>query len=111
MFTYYYADVAFKNQNYGEGLRKMRGQIPTISSNAVAGRYLHAVNKRITFAPAVLLATLAIAPWLFGIITSVSISFLDGEKLIIIVSTIVASYSFIEADLQLHSYQESLIVG
>lgn len=48
LFTFFYTDVLFAQQNYGENLKKAGAQIPGVSRGAPTQRYLTRVLRRIT---------------------------------------------------------------
>jgi preprotein translocase subunit SecY len=67
-FTFFYTDVLFTQQNYGENLKKVGAQIPGVSRGAPTQKYLTRVLRRITFPGAFFLGFVAILPWLLGLI-------------------------------------------
>ena len=48
-FTFFYTDVLFTQQNYGENLKKQGAQIPGVVRGAPTQKYLTKVQRRITF--------------------------------------------------------------
>ncbi|MFU8771466.1 MAG: preprotein translocase subunit SecY, partial [Anaerolineales bacterium] len=67
-FTFFYTDVLFSQQNYGENLKRVGAQIPGVSRGAPTQKYLTRVLRRITFPGAVFLGVVAILPWLIGLV-------------------------------------------
>src|SRR3972149_2687081 len=48
-FTFFYTDVLFAQQNYGENLKRAGAQIPGVTKGPATQRYLTKVLRRITF--------------------------------------------------------------
>ena len=67
-FTFFYTNVLFAQQNYGENLKKVGAQIPGVSRGAPTQKYLTRVLSRITLPGALFLGIIAILPWLLGLI-------------------------------------------
>ena len=67
-FTFFYTDIIFAQQNYGENLKKVGAQIPGVSRGAPTQKYLTKVLRRITLPGALFLGIIAILPWLIGLI-------------------------------------------
>jgi preprotein translocase subunit SecY len=66
-FTFFYTNMLFTQQNYGENLKRVGAQIPGVSRGAPTQRYLTRVLSRITLPGAVFLGLIAILPWLIGL--------------------------------------------
>ncbi len=109
-FTYFYADLAFQSQNYGDNLRRNHGVIPGVNGSAATQAYLTRINRRITFLPALMLGFLAIAPWMFELGFGVKLSLLEGEKILIIVGVIRDIFMNLDAELTLRGYDERLLI-
>jgi preprotein translocase subunit SecY len=117
-FSFFYTDVLFAQQNYGENLKRMGAQIPGVSRGAPTQRYLTSVLRRITLPGALFLGTIAVLPF---IVTSL-LPFLSGQQgqaglflvsssgLLIVVGTVRETFFNIDAELKLHGYEESLLV-
>jgi len=52
-FTFFYTDVLFTQQNYGDNLKRQGAQIPGVVRGAPTQRYLTKVQRRITLPGAV----------------------------------------------------------
>ena len=63
-FAFFYTDVLFAQQNYGENLKRSGAQIPGVSRGAPTQAYLTRVLRRITFPGAIFLGVIAILPFL-----------------------------------------------
>jgi len=111
-FTFFYTDVLFSQQNYGENLKKVGAQIPGVTRGAPTQKYLTRVLRRITLPGAVFLGIVAILPWLMGSIVSQSSSQLlvSSAGLLIVVGVVRDLFFNIEAELKLHGYDDALLV-
>ena len=68
LFTFFYTDVLFAQQNYGENLKRVGAQIPGVSRGAPTQKYLTRVLRRITLPGALFLGIVAIMPFLLGLV-------------------------------------------
>jgi preprotein translocase subunit SecY len=117
-FAFFYTDVLFTQQNYGENLKRSGAQIPGVSRGAPTQRYLTKVLRRITFPGALFLGAVAVLPYLatliyqpLGQISSGSGGFLiNASGLLIVVGVVRDTFFNIEAELKVHGYDESLLV-
>jgi preprotein translocase subunit SecY len=73
-FTFFYTDVLFAQQNYGENLKKQGAQIPGVTRGAPTQRYLTRVQRRITMPGALFLGFVAVLPFLLGMVLPVGAS-------------------------------------
>lgn len=113
-FTFFYTDVLFAQQNYGENLKKVGAQIPGVSRGAPTQKYLTRVLRRITLPGALFLGLVAIMPWLIGKIIpfggSTGLLLVGSAGLLIVVGVVRDTFFNIEAELRLHGYDDSLLV-
>ncbi|MBN2388989.1 MAG: preprotein translocase subunit SecY [Anaerolineales bacterium] len=119
-FTFFYTDVIFTQQNYGENLKKVGAQIPGVNRGAPTQKYLSRVQRRITFPGAFFLGLVAILPYLvsvilllFGIGTSAGTSTLflvSSAGLLIVVGVVRDTFLNIDAELKLHGYDDAHLV-
>jgi len=115
-FTFFYTNVLFAQQNYGENLKKVGAQIPGVSRGAPTQKYLTRVLSRITLPGALFLGIIAILPWLLGLfIPAMSSSsktnlFVTSAGLLIVVGVVRDLFFNIEAELKLHGYDDTLLV-
>ena len=117
-FSFFYTDVLFAQQNYGENLKRVGAQIPGVSRGAPTQKYLTSVLRRITLPGAVFLGTIAVLPFivtsLFPFLTaggnSASLFLVSSSGLLIVVGTVRETFFNIDAELKLHGYEESLLV-
>jgi preprotein translocase subunit SecY len=113
-FTFFYTDVLFAQQNYGENLKRAGAQIPGVSRGAPTQRYLTRVLRRITFPGAFFLGVVAIMPFLIGLIlplgTNTGTLLVSSSGLLIVVGVVRDTFFNINAELKLHGYEDSLLV-
>jgi preprotein translocase subunit SecY len=114
-FTFFYTDVIFAQQNYGENLKRAGAQIPGVTKGAPTQRYLTRVLRRITFPGALFLGIVAIMPFLVGLIwptvgTGNSTLLVTSAGLLIVVGVVRDVYRSIEAELKLRGYDQAVLV-
>jgi preprotein translocase subunit SecY len=113
-FTFFYTDVLFAQQNYGENLKKVGAQIPGVSRGAPTQKYLTRVLRRITFPGALFLGVVAILPWLLGLVVplgqSANLLLVSSAGLLIVVGVVRDTFFTIEAELKLHGYDDTLLI-
>ena len=118
-FTFFYTDVLFAQQNYGENLKRVGAQIPGVSRGAPTQKYLTRVLRRITLPGALFLGLVAVLPVLVTLILSGFGINLGGQSGILLVSSAgllievgsVRDTVFnIEAELKLHGYDDSQLI-
>jgi preprotein translocase subunit SecY len=117
-FAFFYTDVLFAQQNYGENLKRAGAQIPGVSRGAPTQRYLTRVLRRITLPGAVFLGVIAVLPFLVTALipflatagNSTSLFLVSSSGLLIVVGTVRETFFNIDAELKLHGYEESLLV-
>jgi preprotein translocase subunit SecY len=116
IFTFFYTDVLFQQQNYGDNLKKQGAQIPGIVRGAMTQKYLTKVQRRITLPGALFLGLVAVLPYLLGALLPVSarqagLFLISSAGLLIVVGVVRDTFTIIETELKLHGYEESLIKG
>lgn len=113
-FTFFYTDVLFSQQNYGENLKKVGAQIPGVSRGAPTQRYLTRVLRRITFPGALFLGIVAVLPWLISLVVpfgqNESLLLVNSAGLLIVVGVVRDTFFTIEAELKLHGYDDTLLI-
>lgn len=112
-FTFFYTDVLFSQQNYGENLKRVGAQIPGVSRGAPTQKYLMKVLRRITLPGALFLGIVAILPWLISLIFGFGTGsplLVSSAGLLIVVGVVRDLFFNIEAELKLHGYEDSLLV-
>jgi preprotein translocase subunit SecY len=118
IFTFFYTDVLFTQQNYGDNLKKQGAQIPGVVRGAPTQKYLNKVQRRITLPGALFLGIVAVLPYILGLVLPVSVGgssagllLISSAGLLIVVGVVRDTFSIIETELKLHGYDESLIKG
>jgi preprotein translocase subunit SecY len=113
-FSFFYTDVLFAQQNYGENLKKVGAQIPGVSRGNPTQKYLTRVLRRITLPGAIFLGIVAVLPWLVGLVVpfgqSTGLLLTSSSGLLIVVGVVRDVFFNIDADLKLHGYDDSLLV-
>ncbi|MHB1119408.1 MAG: preprotein translocase subunit SecY, partial [Bellilinea sp.] len=114
-FTFFYTDVLFQQQNYGETLKRQGAQIPGVLRGPATQKYLTKVQRRITFPGAFFLGFVAVLPYILNLFLPVSAQnaglLITAAGLLIVVGVVRDTFTIIETELKLHGYEESLIKG
>jgi preprotein translocase subunit SecY len=113
-FTFFYTDVLFTQQNYGDTLKKQGAQIPGVVRGAPTQKYLTKVQRRITFPGAFFLGVVAVLPYLIAAVLPVAknVAFvISAAGLLIVVGVVRDTFTIIETELKVHGYDESIIKG
>jgi preprotein translocase subunit SecY len=115
LFTFFYTDVLFTQQNYGENLKRVGAQIPGVNRGAPTQKYLTRVQRRITLPGALFLGLVAIMPFLLQLIVpaasgAAGIFLVSSAGLLIVVGVVRDTFMNIDAELKMHGYQDSLLV-
>ncbi len=115
-FTFFYTNVLFQQQNYGENLKRVGAQIPGVSRGAPTQRYLNRVLSRITLPGALFLGLVAVLPWLVGLLvpsltaSNNNILLIQSAGLLIVVGVVRDTFFNIQAELKLHGYDDALLI-
>ncbi len=115
-FTFFYTDVLFAQQNYGDNLKKQGAQIPGVIRGTPTQKYLTKVQRRITFPGAIFLGIVAVLPFLIGLVLPLgtqqaSLYLISSAGLLIVVGVVKDTFNIIETELKLHGYEEKLVKG
>ena len=115
VFTFFYTDVLFAQQNYGDNLKRMGAQIPGVSRGAPTQRYLTKVQRRITLPGALFLGLVAVLPYLMQFLMptgsqGAGLMLVSSAGLLIVVGVVRDVFQNIDAELKLHGYQDSLLI-
>ncbi len=113
-FTFFYTDVLFAQQNYGDNLKKSGAQIPGVIRGAPTQKYLTKVQRRITFPGALFLGAVAVLPYIFGSILPLSarsagLFLVSSAGLLIVVGVVRDTFTIVETELKMHGYDEKLV--
>jgi preprotein translocase subunit SecY len=113
IFTFFYTDVLFTQQNYGENLKKQGAQIPGVVRGVQTQKYLTKVQRRITLPWALFLGLVAVMPYLLSSILPVGsgsgLFLISSSGLLIVVGVVIDTFRIIDAELKFHGYDEKLI--
>jgi preprotein translocase subunit SecY len=120
LFTFFYTDVLFTQQNYGENLKRVGAHIPGVTQGVATQRYLTRVQRRITAPGALFLGVVSILPFLVSLLlqalgvgsatSSAGLFLVSSAGLLIVVGVVRDTFTTIDAELKLHGYQDSLLV-
>ncbi len=114
VFTFFYTDVLFTQQNYGENLKKQGAQIPGVVRGNPTQKYLTKVQRRITLPWALFLGIVAVMPYVMGSLLPLGsrgggLFLISSSGLLIVVGVVVDTFRIIDAELKLHGYEDRLI--
>ncbi len=104
-FTFFYTLVIFQQQNIGENLQKNGAFIPGIRPGRPTAEYLYRVLLRITWAGAVFLGIVAVAPFFLQQFTNVQALTLSSTGLLIVVGVVLDTIKQLEAQLLMRNYR------
>lgn len=115
VFTFFYTDVMFAQQNYGENFKRMGAQIPGVNRGAPTQKYLTRVQRRITLPGALFLGIVAIMPFLLKLAlpvtaNSAGLFLVSSAGLLIVVGVVRDTFLNIDAELKLHGYEDARLV-
>jgi preprotein translocase subunit SecY len=114
LFTYFYTDMIFQQQNMSEMLQKQGGFIPGIRPGRRTYDYLMGVLRRITLVGAIFLGLVAILPWLVNLVLAgvgvettarSSQMIISSSGLLIAVGVILDTMKQLEAQLRMRHYE------
>ncbi len=110
-FTFFYTDVIFSQQNYGENLKRVGAQVPGVTKGAPTQKYLTKVLRRITLPGAVFLGIVAVMPFLVQpLLPGAGRLSILSTGLLIVVGVVRDTFFGLDAELKLRGYDESLLV-
>ncbi len=110
-FTFFYTDVVFSQQNYGENLKRVGAQVPGVTKGAATQRYLMKVLRRITLPGAVFLGIVAVIPFLVrNIIPNATNFSILSTGMLIVVGVVRDTFFGLDAELKLRGYDDTLLV-
>jgi preprotein translocase subunit SecY len=114
LFTFFYTDVLFTQQNYGDNLKKQGAQIPGIARGNATQKYLTKVQRRITLPGALFLGVVAALPYVLALflpegLSQSNIFLVSSSGLLIVVGVVRDTFQIIETDLKMHGYDDHLI--
>ena len=120
LFSFFYTDVLFSQQNYGENLKKVGAQIPGVSRGVPTQKYLTRVLRRITFPGALFLGLVAIMPFILSLVLSAfgaglasrasGLLLVSSSGLLIVVGVVRDTFFNIDAELKLRGYDDAQLI-
>jgi preprotein translocase subunit SecY len=105
LFTYFYTDVIFREQNLPETLQRQGGFIPGIRPGKNTADYLNNVLSRITLVGAVFLGLVAILPWFARSVLQVQTMLITSTGILIVVGVVLDTMKQLEAQLLMRHYE------
>jgi preprotein translocase subunit SecY len=110
-FTFFYTDVVFSQQNYGENLKRVGAQVPGVTKGGPTQTYLMKVLRRITLPGAVFLGVVAVLPFLVQPLIPGAANFaILSTGLLIVVGVVRDTFFGLDAELKLRGYDDTLLV-
>lgn len=110
-FSFFYTDVLFSQQNYGENLKRQGAQVPGVTKGAPTQRYLTKVLRRITLPGALFLGFVAVIPFLLRpVLPNVQNFSIMSTGLLIVVGVVRDTFFGLDAELKLRGYDDTLLV-
>lgn len=119
-FTFFYTDVLFTQQNYGENLKKVGAQIPGVNRGTPTQKYLTKVQRRVTLPGALFLGIIAILPYIINLVLKAlgigstasnnTLFLVTSAGLLIVVGVVRDTFLNIDAELKLHGYEDARLV-
>jgi len=110
LFSFFYTDVIFQTQNYGENLKKVGAQVPGVTKGAPTQKYLERVLRRITLPGALFIGVVAVLPFVVGNLIQTNSLSVMGSSLLIVVGVVKDTFFGLETELKLRGYDDSLLV-
>lgn len=110
LFSFFYTDVIFQTQNYGENLKKVGAQVPGVTKGAPTQKYLERVLRRITLPGALFIGIVAVLPFIVGNLIQTNSLSVMGSSLLIVVGVVKDTFFGLETELKLRGYDDSLLV-
>jgi len=108
LFTFFYTDVVFRQQNLHETLQRNGGFVPGIRPGKRTEEYLTGVMHRITLIGALFLGLVAILPFIANIVTNLPVNqsmLISATGLLIVVGVVLDTIKQLEAQLLMRHYE------
>lgn len=105
VFTFFYADTIFRQQDLPDTLQKQGGFIPGIRPGMRTAVYLNGVLRRITLVGALFLGIVAVLPYLVRPLVGTSQMLLTSTGLLIVVGVVLDTMKQLEAQLLMRHYE------
>lgn len=105
VFTYFYAEQMFRQQDLPETLRRQGGFVPGIRPGTRTAEFLLGVVRRITAVGALFLGLVAILPWLVRPLVGTDQMLVTSTGLLIVVGVVLDTMKQLEAQLLMRHYE------
>jgi len=108
LFTFFYTDVIFRQQNLHETLQRQGGFVPGIRPGRRTEDYLNGIMHRITLAGALFLGIVAIMPFFAQVLTNLpgrQSLIITSTGLLIVVGVVLDTIKQLEAQLLMRHYE------
>lgn len=108
VFTFFYTDVIFRQQNLHETLQRQGGFVPGIRPGKRTEDYLNGIMHRITLAGALFLGVIAVMPFFAQLITNLPSGqslIITSTGLLIVVGVVLDTIKQLEAQLLMRHYE------
>ncbi len=106
-FTYFYTAIAFNPVDVADNMKKQGGFIPGVRPGKKTAEYIENILLRVTLPGSIILAIIAILPYIIVKVTNVSYnyaSFFGGTSLLIIVGVALDTLQQMESHLLMRHY-------
>ena len=105
-FTFFYSSLIFNPKKISEEIQKYGGFIPGIRPGNATRVYLQALLYKLTSVGAVFLGAIAILPNILASVSGMSLFFIGGTSILIVVSVILETYRMIQATIMTDRYDK-----
>jgi len=104
-FAFFYTMVIFQQMNLADTLQKQGGFVPGIRPGKQTHEYFNQVVNRLTWAGAIFLAVIAVAPFLAMKASNLQVIQLSSAGMIIVVGVVLDTMKQLEAQLLMRKYE------
>lgn len=113
LFTFFYTDIIFRQQNLADNLQRQGGFIPGLRPGKTTENYLTEIVRRVTLVGAIFLGVVAILPWFVQLIPGLdrtgtgqtSTLLITSTGLLIVVGVALDTMKQLEAQLLMRNYE------
>ncbi len=104
-FAFFYTMVIFQQMNLAETLQKQGGSVPGIRPGKQTDEYFNQLITRLTWAGAIFLAVIAVAPYIAMKASNLQVIQLSSAGMIIVVGVVLDTMKQLEAQLLMRRYE------